>query len=244
MNYYNDNEPFVCRWLENLIMFGHIPNGIVDCRPIQEITPHDLKGFTQCHFFAGIGGWSFALELAGWATDRPVWTGSCPCQPFSKTGKGKGTQDERHLWPEWYRLISIHKPPVLFGEQVAGASIWLDMVLTDLETCGYACGTANLPACSVGARHERERIWFVADTDEARWQNSKRVPASQTNRNSRTPSGLVRRQSVRHIDGSFEPDQNWIVDGLPGVGDAVSAYGNAIVPQVAAEFIRAYMETL
>jgi DNA (cytosine-5)-methyltransferase 1 len=64
-----------------------------------------LRGFTQCHFFAGIGVWSYALRLAGWPDDRPVWTGSCPCQPFSAAGKGAGFADERHLWPAWHHLI-------------------------------------------------------------------------------------------------------------------------------------------
>ena len=85
--YYNDNELFVVQWLRNLIAAGHLPAGDVDERPIQEVQADDLKGYTQCHFFAGIGGWALALQLAGW--DGSVWTGSCPCQPFSTAGKGK-----------------------------------------------------------------------------------------------------------------------------------------------------------
>ena len=56
----------------------------------------DIAGYTQCHFFAGIGIWSYALRLAGWPDDRQVWTGSCPCQPFSAAGKGEAFNDERH----------------------------------------------------------------------------------------------------------------------------------------------------
>ena len=70
--YYNDNDPFVCRWLENLIVAGHIANGDVDCRPIEKVQPSDLEGYTQCHFFAGIGGWSYALRLAGWKDEWPI----------------------------------------------------------------------------------------------------------------------------------------------------------------------------
>ncbi len=81
--YYNEIDPHAAAWLRELIKAGHITDGEVDERSIEDVTPEDLLGFTQCHFFAGIGGWSYALRLAGWPDDRPVWTGSCPCQPFS-----------------------------------------------------------------------------------------------------------------------------------------------------------------
>ena len=79
---------------EGLIAFGD-----VDERDIRNVEVVDLEGYTQCHFFAGIGGWSVALRLAGWPDDRPVWTGSPPCQPYSTAGKGLGQKDERHLAP-------------------------------------------------------------------------------------------------------------------------------------------------
>ena len=102
--YYNEHEPYAAQWLRNLIAAGHIAPGDVDARDIQEVTPDDLTGYTQCHFFAGLGGFSYALRLADWPDDRPVWTGSCPCQPFSPAGKRAGTDDPRHLWPAWFRL--------------------------------------------------------------------------------------------------------------------------------------------
>ena len=79
MNYYNEYDPKAAAWLRELIAAKLIPAGVVDERSITEISPHDLSDYTQCHFFAGIGGWSLALELAGWPASRPVWTGSCPC---------------------------------------------------------------------------------------------------------------------------------------------------------------------
>lgn len=168
--YYNEIEPFAVAWLKELIKAGHIADGDVDDRSIADVRPEDLRGYTQCHFFAGIGGWSYALRLAGWPDDRPVWTGSCPCQPFSAAGKQAGTKDDRHLWPEFFRLIRESRPDTVFGEQVAAAIglDWLDHVSDDLEGVGYAVGSIVLPACSVGAPHIRQRLWFVADRDAAR----------------------------------------------------------------------------
>src|ERR1700691_2565119 len=117
--YYNEWEPYPAQWLRNLIKAGLIAPGDVDERSIKDVKPDDVRGYTQCHFFAGIGGWSYALRLAGWPDDRPAWTGSCPCQPFSQAGQRKGVADERHLWPKFFRLITFCRPAVVFGEQVA-----------------------------------------------------------------------------------------------------------------------------
>ena len=160
--YYNDNEPYVVQWLRNLITAGLIAPGDVDERSIREVRADDLRGYTQCHFFAGIGGWSRALRLAEWPDERPVWTGSCPCQPFSVAGRQRGFADERHLWPEWLRLVRELEPPSLFGEQVANASAWLNLVRGDLEALEYAVGMVPIEAAGAGAEHFRDRYWFVA----------------------------------------------------------------------------------
>ena len=163
--YYNEIEPYAAEWLRNLIMLGHIADGEVDTRSISDVEPNDLREFDQCHFFAGIGVWSHALRLAGWPDDRPVWTGSCPCQPFSSAGRGEGFADERHLWPHWHHLIYERRPGVVFGEQVASKDglDWLDLVHTDLEATGYASAAFDLCAAGVGAPHIRQRLWFVAE---------------------------------------------------------------------------------
>ncbi|WP_313117922.1 DNA cytosine methyltransferase [Ectopseudomonas guguanensis] len=168
--YYNEIDPYAAQWLRNLIAGGHIAPGDVDERSIQDVHPDDLKPYTQCHFFAGIGVWSLALRRAGWPDDRPVWTGSCPCQPFSSAGQGAGFDDERHLWPDFHWLIQERRPAVVFGEQVASkdAEPWLDLVQTDLEAMAYAFGAVPFPAAGVCAPHIRDRLYWVADANVQR----------------------------------------------------------------------------
>lgn len=176
--YYNEFDPKAASWLRELIKAGHIAPGDVDERSIVDIRPSDLIGYTQCHFFAGIGVWSYALRRAGWPDDRPVWTGSCPCQPFSAAGKGAGFTDERHLWPHFHWLIENCRPPIVFGEQVASKDGlgWLDLVQADLEGSGYASGAVDTCAAGFGAPHIRQRLWWVAHTDDEGSQGRQRMP--------------------------------------------------------------------
>lgn len=165
--YYNEIDPFAAQWLHNLIDAGHIAPGVVDTRSIEDVTPNDLTGFTQVHLFAGVAGWSLALRRAGWPDNRPVWTGSCPCQPFSPAGRGGGFTDERHLWPSMHWLVGQCRPVVVFGEQSGSshANNWIDLVQADVEALGYAFGAVAFPSASVGAPHQRDRAYWVADTD-------------------------------------------------------------------------------
>ena len=168
--YYNEHDKQKAAWLRELIARNLIAPGDVDERSIEDIKPDELSGYTQCHFFAGIGVWPYALRLAGWPDDKPAWTGSCPCQPFSAAGKRAGIADVRHLWPAWHHLIAQRGPSVVFGEQVASkdGETWLDLVYADMEGLGYAFGPIVLPAAGVGAPHGRHRIYFVADTPSER----------------------------------------------------------------------------
>jgi DNA (cytosine-5)-methyltransferase 1 len=200
--YYNEHDPRSAAWLRELIRHGHIADGVVDERSIEDVHPGDLAGHTQCHFFAGIGGWSLALRIAGWPDDRPVWTGSCPCQPFSAAGQGAGFDDERHLWPAWHHLISERRPAVVFGEQVASRDGlgWLDLVSTDMEAAGYAFGAADLCAAGVGAPHIRQRIWFVAESRSERRGRRQRAATGCV------PHGAHARRNKGH-DGSVCADE-------------------------------------
>ncbi|WP_202024856.1 DNA cytosine methyltransferase [Klebsiella quasipneumoniae] len=186
---YNEIDPFAAQWLRNLIAAGHIAPGEVDERSIEDVTPDDLRGFTQCHFFAGIGVWSHSLRLAGWPDDRPVWTGSCPCQPFSAAGKGDGFADERHLWPHFFHLISERRPQHVFGEQVAAgnANVWFDLVQADLEGMGYAFGLVPFTSAGIGAPHIRERAYWVANAGSGRYDRRTAAAGQET----RAGSGIA-----------------------------------------------------
>lgn len=247
--YYNEIDPYAAQWLRNLIAAGLIAPGDVDERSITDVQPDDLRGYTQCHFFAGIGGWSYALRLAGWPDDRPVWTGSCPCQPFSvgavAHGGGKGQDDERHLLPAFTKIIAECSPAVVFGEQVATAIKWgwLDEAFTAFEKLDYACGAAVMPAFVVGARHERKRLYWVADSVREGWQGYQQDNrASSSTRASLAFDGDTLARAWRALDGDYSDIQP--CDGVSvGVERcATKGYGNAIVPQLAAQFIGAYLD--
>jgi DNA (cytosine-5)-methyltransferase 1 len=266
MTYYNEHDPKAAAWLRELIKAGEIPPGEVDERSIVDVRGDDLAAFAQCHFFAGIGGWAYALRLADWPDDRPVWTGSCPCQPFSAAGKGLGAADSRHLWPEFARLIGLSGPAIVFGEQVASADgrEWLAGVRTDLEALGYAVGAADLCAAGVSAPHLRQRLFFVAhsngrDTgtkwEQRSWQQRQQskngghfetlgLPASESLRRCRQPWESA--VAIECEDGPrrIAPGILALADGLPGRLGLLRGYGNAIVPLLAAEFIRASEEAL
>ncbi|QEM42155.1 cytosine methylase [Klebsiella phage Soft] len=297
-HYFNEWDPKTAAWLRELIRRGHLPDGIVDERSITEVAPEDLKGFAQHHFFAGIGGWPLALKLAGWPAYAPVCTGSPPCQPFSVAGKRGGRDDSRHLAPAFLDLIAELRPPAVFGEQVSAAikELWLDALFVELEDEGYACGSAVLPACSVGAPHKRDRLFFgaidladlVSDGLERRlrgWADPERKIVSGPTGcggaagylpNAADSTGLagVEGAAIGELpeghgevyactrlpdqdhgawsnadwllcrDGNFRPVESGtfpLANGVPARVVRLRGYGNAIVPQVAAQFIRNFM---
>jgi DNA (cytosine-5)-methyltransferase 1 len=225
--YYNEIEPYKAQWLRNLINTGDIAPGDVDERDIRQVSASDLRGYTQCHFFAGVGGWPYALRLAGWPDERPVWTGSCPCGPWSEAGQRQGAKDDRHLWPDWFRLIKELLPDRIFGEQVPEAIAlgWLDEVSADLESCDYSIGSAVLSACVVEARQERERLWFVArsDSEQTQWPPIPRLECNPWP----TDEGMAR-----------------VAHGLPEQPFTRRAYGDAIIPAAGAFWVATAEEAM
>ena len=312
MNYYNDNDKFCCKWLQKLMDNNLIPKGIIDDRNIKDIKPNDLKGFRQHHFFTGIGGWPYALRLANWPEDRQVWTGSCPCQPFSGAGKGGGFEDDRHLWPAFRWLIAKCKPTTVFGEQVASklGREWLSGVRFDLEVLGYEVGAADLCAAGINAPHIRQRLFWVGDSTNERFQewtskeiyrketrnfikrssNDSGVGNTESNDKSRNSvsrkdrKGVEARRSsdacgmanlynkrpqrlygeeLSKCESEFSPWENStlcfckdekyrripskpslfpLAHGIPNRVGMLRGAGNSIVPQLAAVFIKSFME--
>lgn len=161
--YYNEVDPHAAQTLRNLIAAGELPFGVVDERDIRDVQPSNLDGFAQCHFFAGVGIWAKALQIAGVRHDKQIWTGSCPCQPLSAAGKGLGFEDERHLWPDWHWLIDQCRPETILGEQVASHDglKWADLVQADLEATDYAFGPVDTCAAGFGGYHIRQRLYFA-----------------------------------------------------------------------------------
>lgn len=163
--YYNEWDKDAAAWLRQLIKDGLITDGVVDERSITEVIASDIRGFDRVHWFAGIGTWDYCLNEAGWG-DRPIWTASLPCQPFSAAGKQLGKADERHLLPHFLGLVRECKPDIVFGEQVARAIQhgWLDDLHTEMEAQNYAVGHVVLGAHSIGAAHIRQRLYWVANS--------------------------------------------------------------------------------
>ena len=257
--FYNENHKPTAQWLRELVDRRLVSLGTVNDESIEDITPTMLVPYERCHFFAGIGGWDYALKLAGWPRNWEVWTGSPPCQPFSASGQGNGFSDERHLWPSWFWLIEQCRPGVIFGEQVAsaGGKRWLDLVFSDLEGIGYTCGAAVLGAHSAGAPHVRQRLYWVAYSDSYKSrlsiesgrsgpESSKATQQWSNPWDGSTDSGLpIEFRTgwdgyIRPIESGIKP----VAYGLPARVVRLRGYGNAIVPQVAATFIRAFLDLM
>jgi DNA (cytosine-5)-methyltransferase 1 len=254
--YYNEHDKFCADWLRNLISAGHIAPGDVDERSIVDVRPGDLRGHTQCHFFAGIGVWSAALRAEGWSDDREIWTGSCPCQPLSGAGQRKGHLDERHLWPAFHALIAECRPATVVGEQVDGTDgrEWIAAVRADLEATGYSVGIAGLCAAGARAAHIRQRLYWVADASSE--DKSGRGICRPSESNSAGDGAACERSEglcasgwdwIACSDGKARPTQPGLqplVDAWPA-GNRVAllrAAGNALEIGTARQFIRAVRE--
>jgi DNA (cytosine-5)-methyltransferase 1 len=260
MTYYNEIDPTKAAWLRELIRAGLLPYGDVDTRSIEHLTLHDLEHYTSHHFFAGVGGWPLALRLSGWPDDSPVWTGSCPCQPFSQSGKRRCAGDARDLWPDFFHLIASYEPSVVFGEQVASPDgcEWLARVRADLEAVGFAVGAADLCSAGVGAPHRRSRIHWVAYANRSRPQGHLRHDSGnpQLGPDRACAPGHRATPSCHNFWSSFgvvpyagkksriQPGVLPLVDGVSARVVRLRGYGDAINPRLAAEFVSAFVEAM
>jgi len=247
--YYNEHEPYAAQWLRNLIKEGLIAPGDVDERSIVDVRPSDLAGYEQCHFFAGIGVWSYALRRAGWPDHRTVWTGSCPCQPHSgaASDRKRGFSDARDLWGNWFYLISECRPPTVFGEQVDDSASWIDRMQSDMEAEGFAVGTIDFPACAVDAPQERMRTYFVAHDHRAGFRQPSGAISVAPQHLSVERSGRRTFFGDQYTTGELGKSRRTpheirlLADVDPGRVGRLRAYGNALCAEAAVEFIKAAM---
>ena len=176
-----------------------------------------------------------------------------PCQPFSGAGERKGTEDDRHLWPEVFRIIKEARPCWVLCENVTGhIDMGLDQVLSDLEGAGYAAEAIVIPACAVDAPHRRDRVWIIANNMcIGRWPRERGNLDMHTNIYPQH-SGGERFTNERRCDKSEKFSIPWreahskfcfVDDGFSRklVRPSLKGLGNAIVPQVAAEILRVMM---
>lgn len=270
--YYNEFDPYAAQWLRNLIKAKLIAPGDVDDRDIRLVRPDDLRRYTQCHFFAGIGGWSCALRLAGWPDEKPIWSASLPCQPFSVAGKQEGDQDSRHLWPTFHKLVSECAPPTIIGEQSASkvGREWFAGIRFDLEALGFAVGAADLCSAGVGSPNIRQRLFWVGNSDIKRLER-RDFGGDCPGKRTAGPTGVAGNpwrqfDTVHFTNGKLRRIESGsfpLLTRLPkGMGRSsacsesfarhyqgnrqgrIRGYGNAINTHLAAEFIGACMDII
>ena len=143
-----------------------------------------------------------------------ILSGGFPCQPFSVAGKRKGSEDERHLWPEMLRIIRACEPRWIVGENVRGLVSWsnglvFQEVCADLEALGYSVQSFIIPACATGAPHRRDRVWIVAhnhnrDRTEERLQTGRQVDVYRIEGNRNAPDTQRLRLEHTEKSGSVE----------------------------------------
>jgi len=162
-----------------------------------------------------------------------VICGGYPCQPFSTAGQRRGKEDDRHLWPEFSRLVAELRPTWVIGENVAGhISMGLDDVLSDLEGQGYACRSFVIPACAVAAPHRRDRVWIVAHSEcFGQSRQGKHVHPCHCAADCQREASHVVNVS-QPGEWCAEPNVGRVVNGIPRRVDRLKALGNAVVPQV------------
>jgi len=149
-------------------------------------------------------------DVDGTKYQTDVLVGGFPCQPFSVAGKRKGKDDQRHLWPEMFRVIKEAKPSIVIGENVQGiinTQMALGSCVVDLESEGYKVQPVVLPACSVNAPHRRYRVFILAVANTKSFSRNDRENRNyskekQEERNVRGQSGNVANTNSERLQGA------------------------------------------
>lgn len=244
--YYNEIDPFAAAWLRELIKAKHIAPGEVDERSIEDVRADDLRGFTQCHFFAGIGVWSYALR-----------NGGCNLLTKHRVRFALANEPDKigSKVPGVVSPLTASLPDVCDGPRLAWSGTcpnrgivcptgiskgWQDELFVALEREGYACGSLVLPANAFGADHERKRLLWVANSRSERWERYQPVKCfSECAKPPLTISRDCFSRARRIMDRDYESVLP--CDGTSVVleRDALKCYGNAIVAPQAQAFIEA-----
>ena len=153
-----------------------------------------------------------------------VICGGFPCQDISTAGKGAGLSGERSgLWFEFRRLIDEAKPKFAIIENVSALrSRGLDQVLRSLFEIGYDAEWHCITASSIGAPHQRDRVWIVAYPNSTQCEGrslSSRIHQEHSNISSQ---GWW----------SVEPNVGRVANGVSGRVDRLKQLGNSVVPQI------------
>jgi DNA (cytosine-5)-methyltransferase 1 len=186
-------------------------------------------------------------ELRGGAyAGCTLLTGGFPCQPFSSAGKRRGKNDDRHLWPEMFRIIQEAKPSWVIGENVAGLiNMELEQAIIDLEGNGYEVQPIVIPACAIGAVHRRDRVWIIANANRKRQNIWKKANDQKTRRPKDIIEGCSFGKILERWDGwESTPFICRSNDGIPNRSHRLKGLGNAIVPQVAYQILKGIRELL
>lgn len=149
------------------VLSKHFPSSTVDDRSIADVKPSDLASFTQCHFFAGIGGFSAGFERAGVDPNLNIWTGGFPCQDLSIAGKRAGLSGERSgLFFEFIRLIDGARPDWVIIENVPGLLSSnkgkdIQIVIDEITKIGYTVDIDIKDSQEFGVAQRRRRVFLV-----------------------------------------------------------------------------------
>jgi len=137
-----------------------------------------------------------------------IITGGYPCQPFSIAGRQKGEQDPRHLWPEYFRLVKELRPTWVIGENVSGhIKLGLDTVIEDLESEDYSVRPFSISASSIGANHQRERIWILAHSRRSQWPRAELRGENENETRKENANQFERSSSTSEVDVANTNDE-------------------------------------